>query len=196
MKELKYGQIHKIDEKRDYFSMVPHYIADHSTANGQALYLQIKRYAGEDGVCFATEQTLMKKMGIGKKAYDKAKKYLLSKGWIIFTGRTNGKTRPINTYRPVDIWEINHNFYEKINAESNISKISQRHKSQKKEDKSQKQYNIAPKSNVEEEPLLRRTPKEEVQISEEEKAEIKKIKDGISEMIRGWKLPDPNNNDP
>jgi len=145
------------DESGDkkYFTQIPNYIANHSTANDQALYFQMKRYAGEDGQCFATEKTLMKKLGIGKKAYDKSLNYLLEKKWIRFIGTTEGKTRPIKTYSIVDIWKINILEYEEISAESNIS--LSRDKFQKEGDKSQKHTKISAESNIEEEPVLRRT---------------------------------------
>lgn len=138
---------------KGFFSIIPHYITNHSTANDQALYLQMKRFAGEgeDGVCFATEQTLMKKLGIGKKAYDKSIGYLLKRNWIEYTGLTQGKTRPIKTYRIVDIWQENMAHYKEISAESNISFRGD--KSQKEGDTSQKQHKISVESNVEEEPV-------------------------------------------
>ena len=145
------------DESRDkdFFTIIPNYVANHSTANDQALYLQMKKHAGEEGKCFATEKTLMKKLGIGKKAYDKSINYLFSKGWITFVGFTKGKTRSIKTYKVNNIWSINNEYYKKISAESNVS--FEKDKSQKEEDKSQKQHKISAESNVEEEPVLIRT---------------------------------------
>ena len=145
------------DESGDkkYFTQIPNYIANHSTANDQALYLQMKRFAGDDGQCFATQKTLRKKLGIGEKAYNKSLQYLLEKKWIRFIGTTQGKTRPIKTYVIVDIWKINILEYDKISPESRLSfepEISPK----SSVDKSQKQTKISPKSSVEEEP-----PKEE-----------------------------------
>ena len=110
---------HSGDKK--YFSQIPHYILNHSTANDQALYLQMKRYSGETGKCFATQETLSKKLGIGTKAFNKSLKYLLDKKWIKFIGKTQGKTRPINTYAIVDIWKLNILHYEEIVAERTVS---------------------------------------------------------------------------
>ena len=62
---------------RKYFTMVPNYILNHSSAIDQALYLQIKKHAGEHGTCFASGRTLRKKLGIGRHAFDKSLKYLL-----------------------------------------------------------------------------------------------------------------------
>lgn len=152
-----------LDESGDkkYFSQLPHYILNLSTANDQALYWQMKRYSGEKGMCFATEKTLMKKMGIGKKAYDKSLKYLLSKGWIAFIGTTKGKTRPIKTYSITDIWKLNIDHYEEISAESTLS-FKEEISAERRGDKSQKQHKISPRSNVEEELVKEEHIKEDI----------------------------------
>lgn len=112
-----------IDESGDkkYFTQLPSIILNHSTAIDQALYWQMKRYAGEDGKCFATQETLMKKMSIGKWAYRKSLNYLLKRGWIKYVGMTQGKTRPIKTYSIVDIWKENIMEYEKISPKVAVS---------------------------------------------------------------------------
>ena len=99
------------DESGDkkYFTILPNYIANHSTANDQALYFQMKRYAGESGECFATQETLTEKLGIGIKAYNKSLNYLIKKGWVEFVGLTGGKTRPIKTYKINNILKLNQN---------------------------------------------------------------------------------------
>jgi len=144
---------------KDFFTIIPNYIANHSTANDQSLYFQMKKYAGESGKCFATEQTLMKKMKIGKKAFDKSLDYLLKQKWVTFVGLTQGKTRPIKTYKINNIWQQNSNYYKEISTESNVS--FQKDKSPKLEDKSPKQHKISAESNVEEEPY-KEEPKEDI----------------------------------
>ena len=47
---------------RKYFTIIPNYIANHSTANDQALYFQMKKHAGEDGECYVSQKTLMEKL--------------------------------------------------------------------------------------------------------------------------------------
>lgn len=137
---------------KEFFTIIPNYICNHSTANDQALYLQMKKYAGEDdgGKCFATEQTLMGKLGIGKKAFNKSLEYLLNRKWITFIGKTAGKTRPIKTYKINNIWHLNSDYYRKISAESTLS--IEKDKFQKEGDKFQKQHKISAESTVEEEP--------------------------------------------
>lgn len=137
---------------RKYFTIIPNYILNHSTAIDQALYLQMKRYAGENGRCFATEQTLCKQLGIGRKSYWKSRDYLLNHGWITELGTTKSKTRPIKTYKVNDIWKENVEYYEKISAERNISSGI---------DKSQKEHKISLKRDIEEEPILNKNQEEE-----------------------------------
>lgn len=107
---------------RDFFTIIPNYILNHSTSTDQSLYLQMKRFAGEDGKCFATQETIMKKLGVGRKTYLKSLEYIIKRGWVEFIGVTQGKTRPINTYKINNIWQENSDYYKKIPAESNISK--------------------------------------------------------------------------
>jgi hypothetical protein len=138
---------------KEYFTIIPNYIANHSTANDQALYLQMKRFAGEEGRCFATEETLMKKLGIGRQKYHKSLNYLLEKGWISYIGMTEGRTRPIKTYRVNNIWKMNNEHYKKIPSETTVSKDS----AILDRDTVQNSSKIPSRTAVEEEPVLRRT---------------------------------------
>ena len=150
---MKNQKIEIIDESGDkkYFSQLPHYILNHSTANDQALYWQMKRYSGETGKCFATSETIMKKLGIGRKAFNKSLKYLLDKGWIKHIGKTQGKTRPINTYAIVDIWKLNILHYEEISPKRTVSS-KKKIGVESKVDKSPKNTKISAERTVEEEP--------------------------------------------
>lgn len=148
------------DESGDkkYFTQLPNIILNHSTANDQALYMQMKRFAGEDGKCFATQETLCKKLGIGTKAYNKSLEYLLKRKWIKYEGMTQGKTRPIKTYSVVDIWKQNIMEYEKILVESTVS-FDKEILVESKGDTCQKHSKILVESTVEEEPSIIRTNK-------------------------------------
>lgn len=155
------GKIKIEDDSGDrrHFTIIPNYIANHSTANDQALYFQMKRYAGEEGQCFATEETLMSKLGIGEKALHKSLTYLTTRGWIEYVGTTKGKTRPIKTYRVKDIWKMNSDYYEKIPAESGVS--IEVESPPKSEDTRQKRSKIPAESRVEEEPSINKNHEEE-----------------------------------
>ena len=109
---------------KKYFTIIPNCVLNHSNAIDQALYLQMKRVAGDSGKCFMTVETLCKKLGVGARTIRKSIKYLIDNGWIKFIGTTPGKTRPIKTYMVNDIWEQNTEFYKnkKIRVKRTISK--------------------------------------------------------------------------
>lgn len=108
---------------RKYFTIVPNYILNHSSGIDKGLYLDMKRMAGEDGICFMKEETMCKRNGIGEKQLHKSLKYLLDHKWIEFVGTTPSKTRPIKTYKILNIWNQNANYYnnKKIPSESGVS---------------------------------------------------------------------------
>jgi hypothetical protein len=114
-----------IDDSGDkkYFTIIPNFIRNHSSAIEKGLYLDMKGAAGEDGLCFMTEETLCKRNGIGEKQLHKSLKYLIDHKWIEFVGTTPGKTRPIKTYKILNIWKQNVGFYDdkKIPSESGVS---------------------------------------------------------------------------
>lgn len=100
---------------RKYFTIIPNYILNHSTANDQALYLQMKRIAGEKGTCEAGYRYFTKQLGIGQKGYIKALTYLLDHKWISFVGKkqimTQGGVQSVNVYKVNDLWELNNQHF-------------------------------------------------------------------------------------
>lgn len=110
----------RIDDEsgdKNYFTMVPNYILNHSGAIEQALYLQMKRYAGEKGSCFASGRTLRKNLKIGQIKYEKALKYLLEHEWIYYKGEhlveTSGGQQMVPVYGIKDLWKLNNEHYNK-----------------------------------------------------------------------------------
>ena len=120
-------QIEDQSGDRKYFSIIPHYITNHSSSNDQSLYLQMKRYAGEGGTCFASKRTLMEKMKVGKKALNKSFKYLIDHKWITFVGfkmiKTDGGEQKVAVYKVNDIWGLNNSTYSKGEAERTPLKV-------------------------------------------------------------------------
>ncbi len=110
-KEMK--QIHIQDDSGDkkYFTIIPNYILNHSTANDQALYLQMKRIAGDGGKCSAGVRYFQKQLKLGHIAIRKSMKYLIKHKWITYLGKekveTSGGIQEINTYKVNDIWPVN-----------------------------------------------------------------------------------------
>ena len=107
-----------VDEAGDrkYFTIIPNYILNHSTATAQALYMQLKRLAGEEGSAFPSMKYLMEQLGVSKPTVRKEIKYLLDKGWITEGGfvsvKTHGGNQKIMSYRIVDLWQKNAEFYK------------------------------------------------------------------------------------
>ncbi|MBI3584378.1 MAG: helix-turn-helix domain-containing protein [Nitrospinae bacterium] len=76
-------------EDKEYFTIVPNYILNHSSVYDRAVYIEMKRIAGESGKCWAGLKTLSErtKMSIGqvKNSLD----YLLKRRWIKKVGVYN-----------------------------------------------------------------------------------------------------------
>lgn len=100
---------------RKYFSLIPHYILNHSSSTDQALYMQMKRFSGENGDCFASKRTLKAKLRIGHKSLDESINYLISRNWIFVRGEklveTGGGVQKVTVYGVRDIWKENVDFY-------------------------------------------------------------------------------------
>lgn len=125
------NKLNIIDESGDrgYFTIIPNYILNHSTAVAQALYLQLKRLAGEDGIAYPGSRYLRDKLGISQPTLRKEFKYLLEKGWIKYDGEkeveTDGGKQKIKSYKIVNLWNINNTFYKAKRGEK-IDTPSQR----------------------------------------------------------------------
>ena len=109
-----------------YFTIAPNYILNHSTANDQALYMQLKRLAGENSYCYPSKAYLKKQLKCGEKKLKKSFKYLLDKKWITYLGKkrvpTKGGEQWIDTYKVEDIWEINSDYYQGCSKRDPLSK--------------------------------------------------------------------------
>lgn len=107
---------------RKYFTIIPNFVLNHSTANDQALYLQMKRIAGDGGVCEAGSRHFMKQLGIGRQAYNTSLEYLIGKGWITKEGKkkviTQGGVQELNVYRVNDLWQLNNAHFSKGGSKS------------------------------------------------------------------------------
>lgn len=175
MNELKYKQKNKFTIKRKYFSLIPHYITDHSTANDLALYLQIKRRAGEkeDGICDASEKLFKDRLKVGSKAVKKSLEFLIKNQWITFVGKkiviTKGGPQKINTYIVNNIWPINEEFYNNKGVFKRIPPENERDISKEEKGSSFEQQ--------------RRTLKEERIVSLEEQEKIREHKKEIRKSL-------------
>ncbi|MEK6829221.1 MAG: helix-turn-helix domain-containing protein [Nanoarchaeota archaeon] len=120
---MKDEQINIINESgdKDYFTIIPNLAINHSTAIDRSLYVEMKRFSGERGVCFATMETMRKRLKIGKTTFRNALKYLIEKKWIEYAGMIKGKTHPVRAYKVLDIWKLNSDHYKKIGTQTALS---------------------------------------------------------------------------
>jgi hypothetical protein len=147
-------QIEDQSGDRKYFTVVPNYIINHSSVMDQGLYLYMKRKAGENGICFVTQETMCKDLQIGKDKLVKSINYLLEHKWIMRVRKTPGKTRPINTYKVMDIWDLNIKHYsqKKKSPESALSLFGEKDKTQISSKISSETAPIR-RTNIKEEPI-------------------------------------------
>lgn len=126
MKDDKFKIIDKSGDRK-YFTIVPNYIVNHSTVYEQAIYLYMKRVAGEEGTCWESPNNIADKLGVDPKTIRKYQKKLVERGWIEIVG-THRKTKPTIEYRIIDLWELNTKYYaEKLKEkERGNSTFSQR----------------------------------------------------------------------
>jgi len=108
-------QIQDQSGDRKYFTIIPNFILNHSTAIAQALYLQLKRLAGENGIAYSSRAYLMNQLCISKPTLLKELGYLLEKGWIEqvedVSIPTEGGIQKMKSYKVVDLWDLNNKFY-------------------------------------------------------------------------------------
>jgi hypothetical protein len=114
-----------IDNSGDkkYFTMIPNYIINHSTVYEQAIYLYMKRIAGENGTCWSSPQTIAEVLDCSKNTVVKYQQKLVERGWIREIGE-RGKTKPTKEYEIVDLWDLNMEYYSK-QKEKSPSDLSQ-----------------------------------------------------------------------
>lgn len=108
---------------REYFTIVPNYIINHSTIWERDIYLVMKRIAGERGSCYASHQTIAEMTGVSRPTISRTIKKLLKREWIKETGKAPGKTHPTKNYIIVDLWQFNNDYYrnKKIRKPQNQS---------------------------------------------------------------------------
>lgn len=107
-----------VDESGDrkYFTQIPNIIIDTLNCKEMALYIHIKRKAGDKGIFSQGKERSAEQLGISAKTHRKYLKSLINKGFIKFDGtRRYGQNRSVDVYRITDIWLENTEFYTKKN---------------------------------------------------------------------------------
>ena len=97
---------------RKYFTQIPNMIVNHSTAYEQSLYLIMKRFAGEYGTCYVSQNQLAKKMGVNRKSVKATIDKLLKRKWIVEIEPVIVKGGSVRQFRIADLWQLNMKEYE------------------------------------------------------------------------------------
>ncbi len=145
---------------RKYFTIVPNYIVNHSTVYEQAIYLYMKRVAGEEGSCWESPINIAKKLGVDPKTIRRYQKRLVERGWIEEIGKA-GKTKPTIEYKIIDLWELNVKHYAGKDKGNSTLSLRIGNQSSKKEDLAL--FDKVPNGNKEE--PIKKINKEEIIIS-------------------------------
>ncbi len=115
---------------KDFFTIVPNYILNHSTAADQALYLQLKRLAGDGkrNYCYPSIRYLKKQLGIGEIVIKKSLKYLTDHKWIDSLGKrrvmTGGGMQWVSAYKINNIWPLNTEYYKGVSKSDPLPEVS------------------------------------------------------------------------
>ena len=102
---------------KEFFTIIPNYILNHSSALDQALYLQLKRLAGDrkSNYCYPSFRYLKKQLGVGETNLKKAFQYIITYKWIDSLGKrrvsTKGGKQWVSAYKINDIWKLNMDYY-------------------------------------------------------------------------------------
>jgi len=115
---------------KEFFSMIPNFIVNHSSHWEKSLYLTLKRIAGEKGSCWTSPDNLAKIEKCSPNRIRKTLEQLVRRKWIEKVGK-KGKTKPTNEYIIVNIWGLNSEYYSKKESspdEQSKRKFTQRTK--------------------------------------------------------------------
>jgi len=110
---------------RKYFTIIPNYIVNHSTVYEQAIYLYMKRVAGEEGTCWMSAMEIATRLGCSRNTVAKYQKKLVERGWIEVIGQhpTGATNQQTIEYRIIDLWSLNVRHYEEKSKRSNGERL-------------------------------------------------------------------------
>lgn len=149
---------------KDYFTIIPNYVLNHSTHWDREVYIQMKKIAGDSGSCWMSQKTLAKQCGLSVNRLKESIKYLLEHKWIKKIGtkevETKGGKQFINEYKITNLWKINGEFYKSKGVSSHdtplykgVSPNDQRGITESPKGVSQNEYKEDP---IEEDPIKKR----------------------------------------
>jgi len=112
----------------NFFSMIPHLVDDSGiSAQAKTLYLHLKRVAGEDGLCWKTQDQLAKHCQFSPKTVVKAKRELIE-AKIIEVKLEAFEGHPRHIIHLLNIWSENERKYRQSvsnGTDNNVKRIPQ-----------------------------------------------------------------------
>jgi DNA-binding Lrp family transcriptional regulator len=169
----------KISEQtpdRQYFTLVPNYIVNHSDIWEQGVYLAMKRIAGENGTCFATHQRIADMLKISRPTVSKTIQRLIKRDWVKETGKRVGRTQSVKEYKIVDLWKLNVDYYQKVSSKPQNS-LSKRKLS------TTEQLSCKPQNTEEDSRIKKNNTKKSITVRKKKYSSIKDISNGEFEEI-------------
>ena len=98
---------------KKYFTVIPNCVINGSGVYERAMYLEMKRFAGEGGECFASIRAMAKRLEISHTTVMHTIEKLIARGWIKKIGQKPTGSRPVNCYKIMDIWDSNAKAYKR-----------------------------------------------------------------------------------
>ena len=114
---------------KEFFTIIPNYILNHSTGPDQALYLQLKRLAGDkkSNYCYPSFRYLKKQLKVGESSLKKSFKYIIDHRWVDNLGkrrvRTKGGYQWVNSYKINNIWKLNMDYYRGVSSQEHLEDV-------------------------------------------------------------------------
>jgi len=151
----------------NYFSMIPHIVDDSGiSAQAKALYLHLKRVAGDDGLCWKTQDQLAEHCGFSAKTVVKAKRELIE-ARIIEVKLEAVEGHPRHVIHILNIWTENERKYRQ--SVSKCTDINVERKPQSVSKCTDIGFRPRVTKNTPKEYPLKNTPKEEPFVSSSKK---------------------------
>ncbi len=103
--------IHDESADKKYFTMIPNVVIDNTNMTDLAVYVLMKRAAGETGTFCMGQRAMKKKLGVGHSVISKSIARLLEAKFIVFQGfqivETDGGLQKVKAYTIADVWGEN-----------------------------------------------------------------------------------------
>jgi hypothetical protein len=94
---------------KKYFTMTPNMIIDEAKPRELALYIHLKRIAGDHGTCYVSRRNQTVKFKMDHRTISRELKTLIAKGWVVDLGMKNMPEhgQKVREVAIADLWQSN-----------------------------------------------------------------------------------------